>query len=196
MSSAVSSPRGIALRARSENVRGQHIELRRLVDGLDGVLPEQAVAPGDQVVEILHDDAVLVGERCRVRATACGWNGLVRYRRRSPEDDLVLSDLRRRASSSGLPQQLEQLIDPLTAERPAEAQELPEARWLWRIVCSSGRRCSGTSAAPRRSAGSCSGARRSSAGRGRTAPSCSSRTARRRSTSISLGDASIDNVAP
>ena len=42
------------LGAGAEQVGGQHVELRRLVDALTGVLAEQRVAPGDEVVEVRH----------------------------------------------------------------------------------------------------------------------------------------------
>ena len=61
------APRRDALRARSQEVGGQHIALRRLVDGLHRVLLEQVVAPGDQVVQVLHHHAVLIGQMPRPR---------------------------------------------------------------------------------------------------------------------------------
>src|SRR5216684_2110504 len=46
------------LRPRAQNVGSEDIEQRGLVDGFDGVLLEEVVAPRDQVVEIFHDDAI------------------------------------------------------------------------------------------------------------------------------------------
>jgi hypothetical protein len=44
-----------------ENIGGQDINLGCLVDGLDRVLLEQRIAPGDQIVEIRHHGLQHVG---------------------------------------------------------------------------------------------------------------------------------------
>ena len=46
---------------RAEDVGRQHVEDERLVNGLARVLPEEGVAPGDQIVQVGHDRLVHVG---------------------------------------------------------------------------------------------------------------------------------------
>ena len=48
---------------RAEDLRGDHVEQRRLAQRLARVGGEQVVGPGDQVVEIRHDRALHVGDR-------------------------------------------------------------------------------------------------------------------------------------
>src|SRR5208283_3005569 len=61
---------------RTEEVGGEDIAQGGLVDRLDGHLGEQAVAPGDEVVEVLHHDVVLEGDGSRPghreRLEGCG----------------------------------------------------------------------------------------------------------------------------
>jgi hypothetical protein len=51
----------------TQELVGQHIELRGLVDGLERILPKERVRPGDQVVQVLHHHVFLV----RGDALAC-----------------------------------------------------------------------------------------------------------------------------
>ncbi len=62
---------GDPLGPQSQDLIGEDVELRRLVDRLDRVAAEKLVAPGDQVVEVLHHDGHLIrtgppAERCCV----------------------------------------------------------------------------------------------------------------------------------
>jgi len=56
----------------AEDVVGQHVEHRRLVERLHRELGEQAVAPVKQIVDVAHDDRALAragtqpGDRVRV----------------------------------------------------------------------------------------------------------------------------------
>ena len=50
-----------AHRTRAEDVGGEHIQHRGLVDRLHRVLSEQVVAPVDEVVDILHHNRLLKG---------------------------------------------------------------------------------------------------------------------------------------
>ena len=147
------------------------------------------VAPGDQVVQVLHHDAVLVGEVPRPR-DRMGLERLGRDRVVAVQDVVLALLLVGRQLRARRAQQCQTMSSiRLRLAVLAEGEELPEALgWSRRSGRSrSDRRCSGTSAAPRRIAGSCSGAPRSSVGCGRTAPSCSWRTVRASETSISLG---------
>src|SRR5262245_42885294 len=69
------------LGARPPNIGRQHIALSRLIDRLDRVLHEEAVTPGDQVIQILHHDGVLVrqdpGTRHPVRLERMILDGVV-----------------------------------------------------------------------------------------------------------------------
>jgi hypothetical protein len=51
------------LGARAEQGGGEDVELGGLVDLLDGVPPEELVAPGDEVVDVAHDGGLLVGRQ-------------------------------------------------------------------------------------------------------------------------------------
>ena len=137
------------LRLGPEQVRGQHVDLRGLVERLDRVLAEQEVAPRDEVVEILHDDVHLVGE------IAAAGDHVRLERLVAPRGDRLL-EARLELRLAGFGELLQHLVDELRRRLLAEAEELPEPlRNGLRRRCSSGRTRSGTSAAPPRSAGSC-----------------------------------------
>ena len=74
------------LRPRAQDLGGEHVAQRRLVQRLDRVGEEQAVAPGDEVVQVLHHHVPLVGARPGprhdVRLEGVGEDGVV------PRDDV------------------------------------------------------------------------------------------------------------
>ena len=55
------------LRSCPQEIGRKDVELGRLIDRLDGVTAKEAVAPGDQVVEILHDHGLLIGSGAQSR---------------------------------------------------------------------------------------------------------------------------------
>ena len=155
------------LRPRPEQVRRQHVELRRLVDRLDRVLPEQAGRPRRSGCRGTSSPRCTGRRAWRVRATTCGWNGLFQDRRVAVEDRLSRSAFSSSCSSpSGLLSSASSSSIccgvAVLAEAPGTSRTAAGGSTV--VSFASGRRCSGTSAAPRRSAGSCSGAPRSSSG--------------------------------
>ena len=73
--------------ARPKDLRCQDVELRRLVDALHAVLAEEVIAPGDQVVQVLHHHRLLVGDRAVVG------DAMRLERVRSPVEHLILESL-------------------------------------------------------------------------------------------------------
>ena len=51
------------LRAPAEQLTGEHVQQRGLVDRLDRVAPEQLVTPVDQGIDVAHHNCLLVGHR-------------------------------------------------------------------------------------------------------------------------------------
>lgn len=45
----------------TQDLPSEHVDLRRLVEIIEASPPEQLVALGDQVLQVLHDDVSLVG---------------------------------------------------------------------------------------------------------------------------------------
>ena len=168
---------GMTRRPLAEDVRCEDIQLGRLVDRFHRVLAEQLIAPGDEVVEVLHHDRRLVRGRSQSREEM--WIERVL----APLLDLVFeifAERPRRGIGAVVVEQLEQLFDRLRCGVLVEGTRPPEPLAACRRPRRpSGRRCSGTSAARRRNAGSWSAARRSATARGRTAPSCTGRRRRR-----------------
>ena len=132
------------LRLGPEQVGGEHVAERGLVDRLDRHLREQAVAPGDQVVEVLHHDEVL--ERDRPGTS----RGERRERAREAhvvagEDVLLLLGHVRVAGGVGVAQEREQggQVEAGRGLRGSTGSARPGRPWR------SGRRRSGTTSAPR-----------------------------------------------
>ena len=72
------------LRPGPEDLRRQHVELRRLVDALHGVLLEEVVSPANEIVHVIHHHGLLVRHRTVV-GDAVRIEGV-----RAPVDDLLL----------------------------------------------------------------------------------------------------------
>ena len=178
---------GIRCGRGAEEVGGQHVELRRLVDRSrpcpagTGGRPRRSGCPGTSSPRCTGRRGGACA-RPRAAGTACCES----RRSRSAISSCRLLLVRRQLHRASLMPRRDLVVG---RPRLAEGEELPETLRRCSAVLRrsrSDRRCSGTSAAPRRTAGSCSGAPRRSAGCGRTAPSCSWRTGRCSVTSISL----------
>ncbi len=114
------------LRPRSQKVRRQHVAERRLVDRLDGVLQEQTIAPGDQVVQVLHHHVVLVGDRAGARHHV-GLEGLLLDRPVALKHHLLCLDLIRAEVAVRRAEQHEQVVDVFQASLPPEGEGTPVA---------------------------------------------------------------------
>src|SRR6185295_15680961 len=71
-------------RSLAENLCGEDIELRGLVDGLNRILPEKLIAPRDQIVQVLHHDRLLIGGGGRSGADRTGPYAILRSGLRFP----------------------------------------------------------------------------------------------------------------
>jgi hypothetical protein len=105
--------------AGAEQLAGQEVEQGGLVDGLDGVLAEELIAPLDQVVDVLHHHRLLVGGGAQPGQDVGLEGVLARGLGLGPHLGVL--------ARVGIGQGLEQILDGLAGHLLGEGPHPPEA---------------------------------------------------------------------